>query len=87
MSVDDLKAKISPKTKVVIVQHTFGLPANMDEIRAICSAKNLILIEDCAHSLGAEYNGIKVGTQSKAAFFSFSQRQNYFLGLWRNGCH
>ena len=34
---------------------------------------NLILIEDCAHSLGAEYNGIKVGTQSKAAFFSFSR--------------
>jgi dTDP-4-amino-4,6-dideoxygalactose transaminase len=45
----------------------------MDEIRAICAENNLILIEDCAHSLGAEYNGVKVGCQSKAAFFSFSR--------------
>jgi dTDP-4-amino-4,6-dideoxygalactose transaminase len=73
ISVDDLKAKISSKSKIVVVQHTFGLPANMDEIRAFCAAHNLILIEDCAHSLGAEYNGVKVGIQSKAAFFSFSR--------------
>ena len=73
IDIEDLKAKISPKTKAVIVQHTFGLPADMDSIRALCSAKSIILIEDCAHSLGAEYNGVKVGTQSKAAFFSFSR--------------
>ena len=73
ISVSDLEAKISPNTKVVVVQHTFGLPANMDEIRAICGANNLILIEDCAHSLGAEFNGIKVGSHSRAAFFSFSR--------------
>ena len=73
MDVSDLKAKISSKTKAVVVQHTFGLPADMDRIRAICGAKNLVLIEDCAHSLGAEYNGVKVGSQSKVAFFSFSR--------------
>lgn len=73
ISSEDLKAKITPKTKIVVVQHTFGLPANMDEIRAICSANNLILIEDCAHSLGAEFNEYKTGQHSKAAFFSFSR--------------
>jgi len=73
LSVSDLKAKISPNTKAVVIQHTFGQPANMEEIRAICSEKNLILIEDCAHSLGAEFNGIKVGSHSKVAFFSFSR--------------
>lgn len=73
IDVEDLKAKIGPKTRMVVVQHTFGLPADMEAIRAICSAKNIILIEDCAHSLGAEYNAIKVGTQSRAAFFSFSR--------------
>ncbi|MCX6719628.1 MAG: aminotransferase class I/II-fold pyridoxal phosphate-dependent enzyme [Candidatus Staskawiczbacteria bacterium] len=73
MSVSDLEAKIRPNSKVVIVQHTFGLPADMDAIRALCAKYNLILIEDCAHSLGAEYNGIKVGSHSKAAFFSFSR--------------
>ncbi len=69
----DLESKITTKTRVVVVQHTFGLPANMDVIRGICGAYNLILIEDCAHSLGAEFNGLKVGSHSKASFFSFSR--------------
>ena len=73
VDVSDLEAKITAKSRVVVVQHTFGFPANMDKVRAICGAHNLILIEDCAHSLGAEFNGIKVGSHSKAAFFSFSR--------------
>lgn len=73
INAEDLENKITAKTRAVVVQHTFGLPADMDKIRAICSAYNLILIEDCAHSLGAEYNGIKVGSHAKAAFFSFSR--------------
>lgn len=73
MSVSDLKAKISPKSRVLVVQHTFGQPCDMDQIRAISAENNLILIEDCAHSLGAEYNGFKVGGFDKAAFFSFSR--------------
>jgi len=70
---EDLKRKITPKSKAVIVQHTFGLAAEMDEILEICQANNLILIEDCAHSLGAEYKGRKVGTFGRAAFFSFGR--------------
>lgn len=73
IDVEDLKRKITPRSRVVIVQHTFGLPANLDEILEICQKNNLILIEDCAHSLGAEYRGQKVGTFGKAAFFSFSR--------------
>jgi perosamine synthetase len=73
IDISDLKAKITVKTRVVVIQHTFGLPANMDEIRSICGINNLILIEDCAHSLGAEFNGQKIGAFNKAAFFSFSR--------------
>ena len=73
IDTEDLKRKISSKSRVVMVQHTFGLPAEMDEIVKICQENNLILIEDCAHSLGAKYNGKKVGTFGKAAFFSFSR--------------
>lgn len=69
----DLKKKITSRSKAVIVQHAFGLPAEMDEILEICEENNLILIEDCAHSLGATYNGKIVGTFGKAAFFSFSR--------------
>jgi dTDP-4-amino-4,6-dideoxygalactose transaminase len=74
MSVSDLRAKINVKTRAVVVQHTFGQPANMDQIRAVCSEfPSLVLIEDCAHSLGASYKGFNVGVFSRAAFFSFSR--------------
>jgi len=84
IDIEDLKRKITEKSRVVMVQHTFGLPAEIDEILEICQKNNLILIEDCAHSLGMEYlspqqnfssgsKGRKVGTFGKAAFFSFSR--------------
>jgi len=74
IDVSDLKAKITARSRVVVVQHVFGQPCNMDQIRAVLAEyPNLILLEDCAHSLGAEYNEIKVGVNSKAAFFSFSR--------------
>ena len=84
IDVDDLERKITPKSRVVIVQHTFGLPADMDRVIEICKRHNLFLIEDCAHALGAEYQSkgvglpaearrAKVGTFGKAAFFSFSR--------------
>ncbi len=73
IDVNDLQNKITPKTGMVIVQNTFGLPAQMDEITEICRRNNLVLIEDCAHSLGAEYKGRKVGTFGRASFFSFSR--------------
>lgn len=61
------------KPKALIVQHTFGLPANMDEVLSIVRQHDMILIEDCAHALGAEFGGRKVGTFGNAAFFSFSR--------------
>ena len=59
--------------EVLIIQHTFGLAANMDELMKIAKENNLIVIEDCAHALGAEFNGQKVGIFGDAAFFSFSR--------------
>lgn len=73
ISAEDLEKKITPKSKVVLVQHTFGLPADMDRVIEICQKHNLILIEDCAHALGAKYKGREVGTFGRAAFFSFSR--------------
>ena len=73
IELEDLKRKITPRSRVVMVQHTFGLPANIAEILEICQKNNLILIEDCAHSLGAKYRNRKIGTFGKAAFFSFSR--------------
>lgn len=73
IDIEDLKRKITPKSKVVIVQHTFGLIVEMEEILEICQKNNLILIEDCAHCLGAEYQRKKAGLFGKLSFFSFSR--------------
>jgi dTDP-4-amino-4,6-dideoxygalactose transaminase len=70
---EDLKKKITSKSKAVMIQHTFGWPAKIDEISEICQKYNLFLIEDCAHSLGAKYKGKFCGTFGDAAFFSFGR--------------
>ena len=68
-----LEKSISSKTRIIIVQHTFGIPAKIDMIKKIAQKHNIILIEDCAHSLGAKYNSQKIGTFGDAAFFSFGR--------------
>ena len=73
MDVEDLESKITPKSRVVIVQHTFGCPSQMDKILALAEKHKLFVIEDCAHALGAEYQGRQVGTLGDVAFFSFSR--------------
>jgi len=73
MDPEDLKKKITPKSKVVLVQHTFGKPADLETIVKICEKHNLFLIEDCAHCLGTYFQGRLVGTFGKAAFFSFGR--------------
>jgi len=73
IDIKDLIKKITSETRVIVIQHTFGIPAEIDKILKICKKYNLILIEDCAHSLGAKYKNKKIGTFGKAAFFSFSR--------------
>ncbi|MCX6807948.1 MAG: aminotransferase class I/II-fold pyridoxal phosphate-dependent enzyme, partial [Patescibacteria group bacterium] len=68
-----IKRKISKKTKAILAQHTFGIPADLQAIRKICNENKLLLIEDCAHSIGAEYNGKKVGSFGDIAIFSFGR--------------
>jgi perosamine synthetase len=69
----DLPKKISKHTKAIIVQHTFGVPAAMDQIMVFAHKHNLLVIEDCAHALGATYRGKPVGSYGDAAFFSFGR--------------
>ncbi len=68
-----IEKHINRKTKAIIVQHTFGIPTNIELITKIAQKHKLILIEDCAHALGAEINGKKVGTFGDAAIFSFGR--------------
>ncbi len=73
IDIEDLKNKITPKSKILVIQHTFGMPADISGAVSVAKQNNLILIEDCAHSLGAKFNNQKVGTFGKFSFFSFSR--------------
>jgi len=66
----DLEEKIEDLSAVVVI-HTFGRPADMDEINEI--ADGIPVIEDCAHSLLSEYKGRITGTLGDASFFSFKK--------------
>lgn len=70
---NDLKKKITSNSKAVMIQHSFGCPAQIDEIVKIAKENNLFLIEDCAHALGARYKEKLCGTFGDAAFFSFGR--------------
>ncbi len=75
--LDKLEAKITPNTKVWILQYNFGIVPNMQRVLEICNKYNLILIEDCAHSLGARFSlgkqEFEVGKFGHAAAFSFGR--------------
>jgi dTDP-4-amino-4,6-dideoxygalactose transaminase len=73
ISPEEVLKKITDKTRAVIIQHTFGYPAQIDEIRKICTIKNVYLIEDCAHALGAKYKDSFCGSYGDASFFSFGR--------------
>ena len=67
----EIEKNITSKTKAIIPVDFTGQPANMKEIMDIAKKHNLIVIEDGAHSLGADYNGQKVGTLADMTMFSF----------------
>lgn len=71
MNPDDAKKKITSKTKIIIVQHTFGHAANMERLIAMAKENNLLVIEDCAHSFGSTYRGTLLGTFGDIAMLSF----------------
>ncbi|KGR86906.1 UDP-4-amino-4,6-dideoxy-N-acetyl-beta-L-altrosamine transaminase [Lysinibacillus boronitolerans] len=67
----EIRKKISSKTKAIIPVDFTGQPADLDAINAIAREHNIVVIEDGAHSLGAEYKGKKVGIQADMTMFSF----------------
>jgi perosamine synthetase len=71
ISVEEIRRKITKKTKAVIVPHMFGYPADLDEIKDLCEEKDIFLVEDCAQAIGATYHDKKVGTIGDLSIFSF----------------
>jgi perosamine synthetase len=69
-----------PEAKAIMVVHLYGQAADMNEILEIAKENNLLVIEDCAQSHGAEYRGRKVGSIGDAGMFSFYPTKNMTTG-------
>lgn len=71
MDPQDLEAKITEKTKVIIPVHMLGVPARLDEIRAVAQKRNITVLEDSCQACGSSYKGKKTGTIGAMGAFSF----------------
>jgi dTDP-4-amino-4,6-dideoxygalactose transaminase len=80
MDAVEIEANITTKTKAVMIVHYAGYACDMERIAALCKKNNLYLIEDCAHSPGAEYKGQPLGTFGDIAAFSFFSNKNIAIG-------
>ncbi len=78
---NELREKITPRTKLIIAQHTYGLPADLRAIADIANEKGIPFIEDCCLALGSRYDGELTGTFGAAAYFSFQWNKPYTTGL------
>ena len=83
INFEDLKNKISKKTKLIIPVHLYGNPADMTKIMKIAKKRNIKIIEDCAQAHGATINKKQVGTFGELGTFSFYPGKN--LGAFGDG--
>lgn len=76
MDPDKIECLITKKTKAVLVTHLYGMASRMDKIVDVCKKFNLKLVEDCAQSHGARFNGQMTGTFGDVGCFSFYPSKN-----------
>lgn len=77
----DLENKITSKTRALIIQHTYGIPADIDKIIKIAREHELCVIEDCCHTLASKYNNKTVGRFGKGSFYSFEWGKPIVIGI------
>jgi len=78
-----IERAITRRTRALLPVHLFGQPAALDRLRAIARSRGLRMIEDCAQSFGAVYQGVKAGAWGDASAFSFFPGKN--LGAYGDG--
>lgn len=76
-----LEQRITPRTKAIVVQHTYGNPADISRICAIAKTHHLPVIEDCCHVSGSRYLNRELGSFGVAAFYSYEWGKPVVVGL------
>jgi perosamine synthetase len=75
-----VEAAITDRTRAVIAVDIYGYPCELDELRAVCEARGVVLIEDACEALGARYKGAPVGSQGPSAVFAFYPNKQITTG-------
>jgi dTDP-4-amino-4,6-dideoxygalactose transaminase len=83
IDVTQVEAAISGRSKAILPVHLFGQPADLAPLKALCEAKGLLLVEDCAQSCGARYGARMTGAWGDLGCFSFFPSKN--LGCFGDG--
>ena len=84
MDMAQLEAAITPRTKAIMPVHFAGLPVDLAPLYALAEKYQLRVVEDCAHAIGAGYEGKKLGTFGDMQVFSFHPNKNMTTG--EGGC-
>ena len=66
-----LEERITSRTRAIVLQHTFGIPAQMDRVMLIAERAGIPVIEDCCHALASQFDGRLLGSIAVARFYSF----------------
>jgi perosamine synthetase len=72
---DSVRAVMTPRTRVVILVHQLGMPADIEGIQAVCDQAGVTVIEDAACAMGSTYHGSLIGGHSDLVVFSFHPRK------------
>lgn len=80
LSADTIRARLTPRTKAIVVVHIFGGPADMDPIMELARERNLTVIEDCAQIPFGAYRGRPVGTLGHMGVFSLNYHKHIHTG-------
>jgi dTDP-4-amino-4,6-dideoxygalactose transaminase len=76
----DVEARITPRTRAIVLVHMLGNPGRLPEIRAIADRHGIPLIEDCAQAFGATFDGRWVGSHGAAGIYSFNEFKTITCG-------
>lgn len=74
ISIEDIKKKITKKTRVISPTHLYGFPAQMDELKKICIQNKIFLVEDCSQSTGSKFKNKMLGSFGDYNVHSFHNK-------------
>ena len=80
LTPEAVEAAITDRTRAVVAVDIYGYPCELDELRAVCEARGVALIQDACEALGANYKGAPVGSQGPSAVFAFYPNKQITTG-------